>query len=344
MNARAHGAVLARGTIREAPEDFRVEERLGFEPDGAGEHLLVLVEKRGANTHWVARALAELACAKRVDVGYAGSKDRHAVARQWFSVRVGGRPDPDWDRLEVPGVRVLAAARHGRKLRHGAHAANAFELRVRRFEGERAAFEDRLRAVATQGVPNYFGPQRYGHDNLSRARDLFAGARVPRVQRGYALSAARSRIFDALLAARVGARNWNCLLPGDVANLAGSASWFVVDAIDGTLEGRVRAHDLHPTGPLWGRGDPPARGAVLDLERAVAAEHADLARGLEAAGLEHARRPLRLTPARLRWEIGRDDAVLAFELPPGAYATTVLHELIDFEDRGGSGAADHEAC
>jgi tRNA pseudouridine13 synthase len=344
MNARAHGAMPARGTIRDAPEDFRVEERLGFEPDGAGEHLLVLVEKRGANTHWVARALAEFAGAKRVDVGYAGSKDRHAVTRQWFSVRVGGRPDPEWDGLDVPGVRVLAAARHGRKLRHGAHVANAFELRVRRLEGDRSALEERLRTVATLGVPNYFGPQRYGHDNLARARELFSGERLPRVQRGFAISAARSRIFDAVLAARVGARTWDRLLPGDVANLAGSASWFVVDAVDGAIEERVRRHDLHPTGPLWGRGDPPARGAVLDLERAVAAEHGELARGLETEGLEPARRPLRLSPARLRWEIGRDDVVLAFELPPGAYATTVLHELIDFEDRGGSGAADHEAC
>jgi tRNA pseudouridine13 synthase len=304
----------------------------------------VLVEKRAANTHWVARALAELAGVKRVDVGYAGSKDRYAVARQWFSVRVGARADPDWDRLDAPGVRVLSAARHGRKLRHGAHSANAFELRVRGLEGDRAALEQRLRDVAALGVPNYFGPQRYGHDNLARARELFAGASVPRVQRGFALSAARSRIFDALLAARVGARTWDRLLAGDVANLAGSASWFAVDVADATLEERVRLHDLHPTGPLWGRGEPPVRGTALALERAIAAEHADLARGLEAAGLEQARRPLRLTPMRLRWEIGRDDAVLAFELPPGAYATTVLHELIDFDDRGGSGAADHETC
>ena len=344
MNPRAHGPVATRGVIREAHVDCRVEERLGFEPDGAGEHLLVLVEKRGANTHWVARVLAEHAGLKRVDVGYAGAKDRHAVARQWFSLRIGTRADPDLGRLDASGVRVLAAARHRRKLRRGAHVGNAFELRVRQLEADRDALETRLRAVAAGGVPNYFGPQRYGHDNLEHARQLFAGARVPRVQRGFALSAARSRIFDAVLAARVSDETWDRLSDGDVANLAGSASWFAVEALDEALEERLRRHDVHPTGPLWGRGELHTRGAVQELERAIAQEHGDLARGLEAAGLEQARRALRLTPARLRWEVARDEATLAFELPRGAYATTVLHELMDFEDRGGRGATDHETC
>jgi tRNA pseudouridine13 synthase len=333
----------SRGGIREAPEDFVVEERLGFEPDGAGEHLLVLIEKRSCNTHWVARALADFAGVARMDVGCAGSKDRHAVARQWFSVRLGGRPDPDWSAFEVEGVKVLAAARHRRKLKRGAHTGNAFRLRVRRLAGDVAALRGRLGVVAQQGVPNYYGPQRYGRENLEQARALFAGAALPRVSRSFALSAARSRLFDAVLAARVTDGTWNRLLAGDAANLAGSASWFVVDGLDETLERRVRDFDLHPTGPLWGRGEPPTRGEVRALECAVAAGHAELALGLEAAGLEQARRALRVVPAGLHWDIGRDEMTLSFALPPGAYATSVLRELVAVEDRGGAGATDHEA-
>jgi tRNA pseudouridine13 synthase len=164
------------------------------------------------------------------------------------------------------------------------------------------------------------------------------------VQRGFALSAARSALFDAVLAARVTNATWNRLLPGDLANLAGSASRFAVETVDAALEERVRRLDLHPTGPLWGRGDPQTAGDVRALEQATAAEHVGFAQGLADAGLAQERRALRVLPARLTWEIGRDELALAFELPPGAYATSVLRELIDVEDRGGSGAHDHETC
>lgn len=339
---RALGPPACGGAIRCAPEDFRVEEKLGFEPEGAGEHVLLLVEKRGCNTHWVARELAAHAGVKRAEVGYAGAKDRHAVARQWFSVRVKPDAEPDWDALPVEGVRVLARARHRRKLRHGAHAGNAFELRVRALSGDTSGLEARLQAIARDGVPSYFGAQRYGHANLETARALFAGARVPRVQRGFALSAARSALFDAVLAERVTAGTWATLVDGDCANLAGSASWFPVERVDEDLARRVREGDLHPTGPLWGRGELPTRGAVRALEESVAAAHAELARGLEAAGLEQARRALRVVPRELRWEIGRDELMLSFVLPRGTYATSVLDELIEVEDRGGADAGSDE--
>jgi tRNA pseudouridine13 synthase len=341
---RAHGSAPARGVIRSEPADYYVEEILGFEPDGAGEHALVLVEKVGANTHWVARALADYAQVPRADVGYAGSKDRHAVTRQWFSVRLGGRPDPDWPALHAEGVRVLSAARHRRKLKHGAHAGNAFKLTVRALAGDLDALAERVPRVAAEGVPNYHGPQRYGHANLEAAQALFSGARLPRVQRGFALSAARSLLFDEVLAARVADGSWNCLRAGDVANLDGTGSWFPVEFVDAALAERARTLDVHPTGPLWGRGDPPSAGVVLALERAVAESHAAFASGLAQAGLDQARRALRLAPARLQWERESNALRLTFELPRGAYATTILRELVEYEDRGGSSAASHETC
>src|SRR3984885_11311260 len=83
---RAHGAPLPAATLKAAPEDFHVEEQLSFEPSGTGPHWLLRVEKRRANTRWVAAEIARLAGVPGGDVGYAGLKDRHAVAVQWFSV------------------------------------------------------------------------------------------------------------------------------------------------------------------------------------------------------------------------------------------------------------------
>src|SRR5256885_2227692 len=83
---RAYGAPLARGTLRTEPEDFVVEEELGFAPSGTGQHVLLKIRKRNANTQWVARELARLCGCHPRDIGYAGLKDRRAIAFQWFSV------------------------------------------------------------------------------------------------------------------------------------------------------------------------------------------------------------------------------------------------------------------
>ena len=85
---RAHGAPALQARIRTTPEDFRVDELPGFEPSGSGEHLLLTVEKRGINTAFAARRLAEWAGVGEMAIGYAGLKDRHAVTRQRFSVHL----------------------------------------------------------------------------------------------------------------------------------------------------------------------------------------------------------------------------------------------------------------
>src|SRR6185503_17769039 len=158
----AHGAIPPlTARLRLTHEDFLVEEILGYDADGAGEHLLLWVEKRGANTDWVARELAKFAGVPAVAVGYAGLKDRHAVTRQTFSVQLAGRPDPDWSTFPHAEVTVLAATRHSRKLKRGALRGNRFVLVLREVGGDRAQAESVLQRIATHGVPNYFGEQRF---------------------------------------------------------------------------------------------------------------------------------------------------------------------------------------
>ena len=198
------------------------------QPSGAGEHAFLLIEKSGANTEWVARRLAEKAGVAPMSVGYSGLKDRHAITRQNFSVHLPGRADPDWSALAIPGVRVLAASRHDRKLKRGVHRGNLFRIRVRDIAGVREVVEPRLALIRERGVPNYFGEQRFGRDagNIDNARAMFAGRRMPRAQAGMALSAARSLIFNAVLAQRVEDGSWDCGLDGEVWMLAGTHSIF----------------------------------------------------------------------------------------------------------------------
>jgi tRNA pseudouridine13 synthase len=329
----AYGPPPLAGRIRVEPEDFCVAEVLGFDPDGSGGHVLLLVEKRGANTGWVAAELARAAGVASRDVGVSGQKDRQAVTRQFYSL-----PWPVAAPVEAclsfgaAGYRVLEAQRHGRKLRPGSHRANRFVIRIRDSSGDRADIEACLRLVGSAGVPNYFGPQRYGRGrgNLSRARDWAAGGEAPRerMQRGFALSTARSEIFNLVLAARVRRGDWNRLLPGEAVILDGRRSFFRADDIDEALVERCAAMDLHPSGPLWGRGPLETGAEALLVEESVAASEPGLRALLEAQGMEHERRSLRLPVRSLEWRFEDDSVYLSFELPRGTFATSVLHEVL----------------
>jgi len=340
--AYASGKPALSGVTRALPEDFVVEEVLGFEPDGEGEHVLIHIRKRNTNTDWLAKQLARFAGVKPMDVSYAGLKDRHAITTQWFSIGLAGKPEPDWKQIENDDIQVLHVARHRRKLRRGALKGNRFRLHVIKLSGDMSGLEERLQRVAKEGVPNYFGEQRFGfsYDNLRRADAMFRGEfREPdRHKRGLYLSAARSYLFNEVLSRRVTDGNWNLPLPGEALMLAGSHSFFVADEIDATILGRIEAWDIHPSGPLWGRGEMACRGDAKELEHQVLATHADWCAALEKAGLEQERRELRLPVQDLSWIIDAEQRVLtlSFMLDAGSYATTVLRELIAVQESGAS--------
>lgn len=334
----AYGGPRLVGILRREPEDFFVDEDLGFEPDGRGEHAFVRVEKRGANTEWVARELARFAGVGNGAVSYAGMKDRHAVTRQTFSIHLPGRPDPDWSGLQHAEFRVLEAARHGRKLKTGALRGNAFRIVIRDVQGDRGRLDDQVAAIRSGGVPNYFGEQRFGRrgDNVENARRMFAGRRVPRHERGVLLSAARSLLFNDVLAGRVRGGSWNGALDGDVWMLAGSQSIFGPVAEDEELRGRLAVGDIAPTGPLFGAGELRSQGDAAAIERTVATRYADLLEGLTANGLQQERRSLVLRPGDLAtcW-LSEADLEIMFNLRKGSYATVIIRELVNVkqEDR-----------
>jgi tRNA pseudouridine13 synthase len=335
--ARAHGGPVLEARIRTTPEDFRVEELPAFDASGMGEHLLLTVEKRGMNTEFAAKRIAQWAGVAESAIGIAGMKDRHAVTVQRFSVWLPKKVAPDVDALQAEDLRVIEHVWHARKLPRGALAGNRFRLVLRAVAGERMAIETRLQAIAARGVPNYFGEQRFGRGgaNVAKALAMFGGRRVKREERSMLLSAARSDLFNRVLDARVIAGNWDRALAGEVWMLDGNRSVFGPEPIGDALQARLAAFDIHPSGPLWGEGELRCTDAAAACEmQALQGDTAmRLRAGLEQARLSQERRALRMRPDALEWEwLGDDGLVLAFTLSPGCYATTVLRELGDITD------------
>jgi tRNA pseudouridine13 synthase len=332
VSVHAFGAPVLRARMRATPEDFRVDELDGFEASGAGEHLLLTIRKRGMNTAFAAKRLAQWAGIAEMGVSYAGLKDRHAVTTQRFSVHLPKKIAPDLAALESDDMQVLHSTWHSRKLPRGALAGNRFVLTLRDVQGEHAAIEDRLRVVQTRGVPNFFGEQRFGRegDNVAQALQMFAGRRVKREQRTLLLSAARSALFNRVLERRVDDERWDRAIDGDVWMLEGSRSVFGPEPFDDALAARLASFDIHPSGPLWGEGDLRTTGEARALEEAALddAESRAVRAGLEAARLKQERRALRLRPQAMAWEWPAHDVLqLTFELPPGSYATTVIGQI-----------------
>jgi tRNA pseudouridine13 synthase len=302
------------------PTDFVVNENLGVDFTGDGEHDLLHIEKTAANTQWVSRQLAEFAGVPGKDVGYSGLKDRHALTRQWFSVPRWHAPD--WSKLQIEGVSLLDVQRHSRKLRRGTHKSNSFRIVLHGPVEDEVAVIERLQRLSEQGVPNYFGEQRFGRaaGNIQLAHRWSEGARLPRHQRGLAISTARSFLFNEMLAQRVNALTWNKMRDGDVANLDGTASVFDVDRIDDDIVQRCGRLDIHPTGVLWGDGSQDSSVPEGFEQWQVA---------LSRARVKPMRRSLRLPVRGFAWEITGKAVVLDFTLGRGSFATTVLREIAD---------------
>ena len=330
---RSLSGMQGTATLRRSPQEFKVAEDLGFEPSGDGEHDFLYVQKVNRTTADVVRALSAYAGVARRDIGFSGMKDRRAVTRQWFSVKRPAGKNLQWDAYHSDQIEILSAGRHRRKLRRGTHRRNDFRIVLADVVGDGDAIDTCLHSIALDGAPNYFGPQRFGRGgaNLVLAARLFSGERLKRELRGFAVSAARSAIFNDLLERRIEAATWNKLVPGDIANLDGSRSIFPVEGVDETLGGRCQAADVHPTGPLWGRGSPETQGEIAAAEQAAADGRGALRAGLEACATAD-RRALRMRVHDLDWSWEGRDLHLSFALGRGSFATSIVNELVSYTD------------
>lgn len=311
---------------------------LGYEPSGEGEHLYLWVEKQQLNTAYVAEQLAKFSALPLRNVTYAGRKDKFAQTFQWFALHLPGKQVIDWKTFDLPGARIHKAIRHHKKLRVGQLKGNQFEIRLRQlsaFDG----LEERLTQIAQQGVPNYFGPQRFGDSrhhgqggNLALAELMLAGESIRnRNKRNLAISAMRSWLFNEVVHQRITQDCFNRPLPGDVFCLRGSNSFFCQGQPDEAILSRLAERDIAISAPLWGLGELATQVQALTFEQEVAEQHTALCHQLEQLGLKQERRPTRLFADNLCWKIDGADLTIQFFLPSGCFATSVLRELVILE-------------
>jgi len=326
------------GRIKVQPEDFRVEEIPAYLPSGSGEHLFLLLEKIGLTTEQMTRELGRRWQLKPVEIGVAALKDRQAVTTQWISVPA--RCQTLVESWEHPQVRILSAERHGNKLRTGHLRGNRFLILIRDVNDEALPRAQAIIARLNEnGVPNYYGEQRFGHDQetLHLGRDLLLGTRTPRdvapSQRRFlvrlALSAVQSHLYNQVTARRLLRDGLQRVWEGDVLQVVASGGLFAGSDVM-VEQTRFQAREIVPTGPMFGPRMKAPTGIVEEFEREILAqsgltdEHFARFPDLTAG----TRRPLLIWPEELSVEPTEQGLLLKLSLPPGAYATVVLREVM----------------
>ncbi len=334
-----------------------VEEMPLYLPSGRGEHVYVTFRKTGRTTLDVVRELSAALGTDPRGAGYAGMKDRHAVTTQTASFPVPMARDAAeaLAAVKLADVEILSFARHDNKLKPGHLVGNRFEVTLRDMPADRVdGVIEALGEIGRRGVPNAFGPQRFGRDgdNPDRALAWLSGKeRGPRdrTQQRLLVSALQSLLFNRVLERREAAGTWNRILPGDLAKRTDSGGMFLVpldgpDSLDAVARGAEGL--LHPTGPMFGVKMRRPEGAPDALEREVLhealGESPDLERFRHAG--EGTRRSFVLPVAELEVDRlgestgsgnGAGALSVRFVLPKGGYATTVLGRVCVLKDRRG---------
>lgn len=345
------GEPKLEAVLKQGFSDFQVDEELGFELAGKGDHLWLNLRKTDLSTTDVARGLAERCGVQLKTIGYSGMKDRRGVCTQWFSLPLNVQDEAKLDNLEGDFVEILKTQRNTRKLKIGSHKSNRFKILLRNCVGPRSDFHKRLSSIKSLGVPNYFGSQRFGRNmsNMAQVEALMEKALKPeadvavlrgqmgRAKRGMLFSAARSYVFNQLLSQRIDNGTWNSYVAGDVLNLDGTSRFFVpqgTEVWDSELQRRLEEFDIHISGPLVGKKDSKDRyassGEAADMEEVVLKEFELIVNGLAHFDVLAARRSLRFLPVDLHWnwaDSDTSDLLVEFKLPRGTYATSLLREI-----------------
>lgn len=328
---RAYSLPLCTASFKHTPEDFQVDEYFDAPFTGEGEHIVLKIQKKGINTEAVVKSLSQLIDKPSKLISYAGLKDRQALTTQWISIHAPGEEIDGIDQFEGPGWKVLASTRHNKKIRPGFLAGNHFVIKLRE-SSNIDDFIQRIEQIKATGVPNYFGEQRFGREcgNLVKAEQVLVQGRrcKDRFLQGIYYSAARAWVYNLILAKRVKNLTWNTALIGDVMQLQGSKSIFVIEDIDDEIIRRINAHDLSPASPLPGKPKHLVQGTALDNITDVYGDWRPWITGLEKQGLEEAWRANILHGEQIKYSINNQVIELSFTLPAGAYATTLLRELV----------------
>ncbi len=329
------GKPAQAGRLKAEFADFIVKEELGYDLSGDGEFVAVKIRKTDANTLFVGEKLAEFAGISAKNMSYAGLKDRHAVTEQWFCLHLAGKETPDFSQFQLDSVEIIAVTRHNRKIRVGSLAGNHFELLLREVK-KSDDLTARLQQIQAVGFPNYFTEQRFGRDghNLTQAQRWAKGeiSVKDRKKRSFYLSAARSEIFNLVVSNRIELGLTQQVLENDLMQLAGSNSWFVAKAEElAALNKRLELQDILLTAPLVGENSTTQ--IVSEYEQKIVVEHQDLLALMAKERMNSARRAMFCKPQHFEWLFEEEGLRLKFFLDAGSYATALVRELIQIEDK-----------
>lgn len=328
-------SINATGTLRAQPEDFLVTEVNGVELSREGEHLWLYIQKTSCNTDWVAKHISNVCQVPRRQVGFAGLKDRHAITKQWFSVQLPKVSNLDKINSALPNdVKVLKASKHSKKIKTGQLESNRFEITIRDIDGDKSQIQNNIELIKQNGVPNYFGPQRFGHDmgNIQKAQDWFSGNYKVKTKnlKSLLISTARSHIFNCILAKRIKNNTWDKSIDGDILQLDKSHSWFPSsDATSDEISKRIKNFDIHITAAMFGEDAVQSTEDCAELENNIAAQFPIYQLGFEKFRLRQDRRAMRICPIDLTYKWLNNNLILNFNLLPGAYATGVIREILE---------------
>jgi tRNA pseudouridine13 synthase len=328
------------GRIKSQPEDFEVEEVPAYAPSGQGDYLYLWVEKREMGAEFFARQVTRRLEIAPGDVGTAGLKDRHAVTRQWLSVPAAA--EPRLPQLEGDGIRLLSVSRHGNKLKPGHLRGNRFRILVRGAEADAAArLPPLLDRVHELGLPNFYGPQRFGRDGetLRLGLDLLAGKQEQRLNpflRRLALSAAQSALFNRFVARRMEDGLLRKVIAGDVMMKWPFGGMFVAQDVP-TEQARFDRREIVIGGPIFGKKMFKAAGEALRREVETLTEAGLSLATFHGFGklMSGTRRYTLIYLDDLQGEIEPEGVRLTFTLPAGSYATVLLRELMHSEGMEG---------
>ena len=332
--AYPYGEALLGARLKASPADFEVEEELGFEADGEGEHLFIWIEKTGLGTTELITRIARDHGLRPADIGYSGLKDKHAVTRQWLSLHLPGKAAP-FDRPVGDGYRVLQQTRHSKKLRPGTHKFNRFRLCLRQVDDFPELTRQQLDSVASLGFANYFGHQRFGRkaDNVQQALAKLGKRRVSRAQKSIWLSSLRSQLFNQILHQRIELGHWEQPIDGDVFMLRGSHSIFA-EPLDARLIERFCEQDISNCASLYGSGRSLLTGSAQQIEQQLFAAHAEITACLDHHDSRLQMRALRALAEDFSYEYDSEEKILRIEvkLPSGSYVTNLLAHFLVLDD------------
>lgn len=321
----------AGGRIRVRNEDFEVDEVPSYEPVGSGDHLYLWVEKRGMAPEFFARTIAQKLGISPGAVGTAGLKDRHAITRQWVSVPK--ECAENIARLDGDAMRVLKTGLHTNKLKPGHLRGNRFRILIRE-ANRQAPIETILDRIRTQGLPNYYGPQRFGREGstVELGWQCLAGKAPRRIRPflfRFALSAVQSLLFNDYLSRRVRDGLFRKVIAGDVMAKWPLGGMFVAREVE-TEQHRFDARETVTAGPMYGKRTYPAEALAAERESAVLRDNnlspasfggfGKLVLGTRRHNLIY------LDDLAANWEA--EGLRLTFTLPAGSYATVLLAEVM----------------